>query len=492
MTRHSSTCRFLSLLLIAVAATAFHAPSPRLLTLRQNSAFLAPSFANQKWQPAGVRLAPRQQQKPLNVQAAIDVALLAPALAPAINAISGTATKLSGVAVLCGVVAFHEAGHFLAARLQGIRVNDFAIGFGPKLFSFKDKDGIEYSLRALPLGGYVSFPEAIPENEEDKEAREAKGEKEDEDEARYSEDDPDLIQNRPALQRAAVISGGVIFNLILTWLALFGTVTTTGVSNVSLNPGVLVPAIVDPSGAGAKYGLRSGDIILKVNDVTLEAKELASSDVSTAIKNSKGAMVHLEIEREKKVLALDVIPNIDRRGDGMIGVRLAPNVASVSILKPSTIPEAVGYANQQFASLLGQTVSGFGKLFSNIGQSAGNLAGPVGVMQMGAEAGKQGALLTFTAIISLNLGIMNALPLPALDGGQLLLVLVEAARGKPLNQEVTRSVNGAFLALLLGVSLTLLLGDIDASSRPPSSERAATCTSTQTLTRAGGRGDSVA
>lgn len=139
MTRHSSTCRLLSLLLIAVAATAFHAPSPRLLTLRQNSAFLAPSFANQKWQPAGVRLAPRQQQKPLNVQAAIDVALLAPALAPAINAISGTATKLSGVAVLCGVVAFHEAGHFLAARLQGIRVNDFAIGFGPKLFSFKDK-----------------------------------------------------------------------------------------------------------------------------------------------------------------------------------------------------------------------------------------------------------------------------------------------------------------------------------------------------------------
>eukprot|EP00286_Rhodomonas_abbreviata_P024469 CAMPEP_0181291856 /NCGR_PEP_ID=MMETSP1101-20121128/2194_1 /TAXON_ID=46948 /ORGANISM="Rhodomonas abbreviata, Strain Caron Lab Isolate" /LENGTH=420 /DNA_ID=CAMNT_0023396283 /DNA_START=271 /DNA_END=1534 /DNA_ORIENTATION=- len=406
----------------------------------------------------GIDNALTDQEEPLDVKAAIDLAL---AVTPALNAVSGTVTKFSGAAVLCGVVAFHEAGHFLAARLQGIRVNDFCIGFGPKLLAFKDKEGIEYSLRALPLGGYVSFPEVYTEEKKGEEEGAGAGDKEDEDEIQYSEDDPDLIQNRPALQRALVISGGVVFNMILAWMALFGTVSTNGISNVVLNPGVVIPAITDVNGAGAKYGLQEGDIILKVDKLLLGNSETATTDVSTAIKNSKGAQVHIVLERKGSPMDLDVIPNVDRRGDGVIGVRLSPNVKSLSVEKPKSIGEAVGATNKQFGTLFGQTASGFGKLVSNFAQTSSNLAGPVGVMQMGAEAGKQGALLSFTALISLNLGLMNALPLPALDGGQLLLVMVEAARGKPLNQEVARSVNGAFLALLLCLSLTLLLGDIE-------------------------------
>mmetsp|Transcript_22660 Transcript_22660/g.56713 ORF Transcript_22660/g.56713 Transcript_22660/m.56713 type:complete len:243 (-) Transcript_22660:917-1645(-) len=141
-----------------------------------------------------------------------------PALSPALQGISSGVGSLAGILVLGGVIAFHELGHFSAARLQGITVQDFSIGFGPKVIQFEDKQGISYSLRALPLGGFVSFPEAMTQEEKDemdeedrKDMEEAiqKGEYVD-----YDYNDPNLLQNRPVAQRALVLSAGVIFNMI--------------------------------------------------------------------------------------------------------------------------------------------------------------------------------------------------------------------------------------------------------------------------------------
>mmetsp|Transcript_12390 Transcript_12390/g.30365 ORF Transcript_12390/g.30365 Transcript_12390/m.30365 type:complete len:471 (-) Transcript_12390:64-1476(-) len=390
------------------------------------------------------------------------------AAAPAVQGLISTATSLSGLAVLGGVIAFHEAGHFLAARAQGIIVQDFSIGFGPKILQYKDKEGINYSLRLLPLGGYVSFPEAIPEEEEE-EGREgtAKSKEEPqldesgEPEKVYAIDDPNLLQNRPVGQRAIVISAGVIFNMILSFFAILVTVSNGGVLEPELLPGVQVPALVDTNGAGARYGIKGGDIILKVDGKVFPAEEKSTQNLVNEIKRSGGKTLHFEIQRQGKPVELDVTPDKTRSGDGVMGVKLAANVKKVTAKKPANPVEAVSLSVREFGRIFSQTLGGLVKLFGNLGTYAGSVSGPVGVMQMGAEAGQQGALLTFAALISINLGIMNALPLPALDGGQLMFLAVEAVQGKPLDQRVVRGINGTALSVLIVLSLALLIGDLE-------------------------------
>lgn len=115
---------------------------------------------------------------------------------------------LASAAAVAGVVAFHEAGHFLAAKWQGMKIQSFNIGYGPKIFSFNDTENTEFALRALPLGGFVAFPMNVEYDDDGNEIREL--------------DDPDLLQNRPPLQRALVISGGVLANFLLTFLLSTG------------------------------------------------------------------------------------------------------------------------------------------------------------------------------------------------------------------------------------------------------------------------------
>mmetsp|Transcript_9165 Transcript_9165/g.14461 ORF Transcript_9165/g.14461 Transcript_9165/m.14461 type:complete len:254 (-) Transcript_9165:276-1037(-) len=249
--------------------------------------------------------------------------------------------------------------------------------------------------------------------------------------------------------------------MILAWGAIAISVSTNGVSNMVLNPGVAVPEIVDPQGAGARFGLQPGDVILKVNGKTLIADKTSTYEVVGAVRASRGEVLQLTIDRKGSPFELDLKPDTSRSGEGIIGVRLGPSIAKMEVVHPSGPLQAIEMSNKEFGRLLQDTTTGFVKIVSNLKANAGNLAGPVGVMQMGSEASKQGALLTFAALISVNLGLMNALPLPALDGGQLVLVMVEAVRGRPLNQEVTRNVNGVFLTILLGLSLTLLLGDLE-------------------------------
>jgi len=373
--------------------------------------------------------------------------------------------SISGVLVLGGVIAFHEAGHFLAARVQGITVQDFSIGFGPKVVQFEDKEGISYSLRALPLGGFVSFPEALTDEEKadmDEEDLEDLAEMEKrEGYIAYDINDPNLLQNRPVAQRALVLSAGVIFNMILSFGAILITVVSGGVMEPILKPGVQVPAIVAPDGAGARYGMKAGDVVLGVNGVPLTADAGATSDLVQSIKSSGGKTIHFDILRTGEKMALDVTPDKTRGGDGIIGVKLTPYVEKVSAVMPQNPIDALVITSKEFVRIFGQTLTGFGKILSNMGSAAGSMAGPVGVMQMGAEAGQQGALLTFAALISINLGIMNALPLPALDGGQMVFLAVEAATGKAVEPRTMRRINGVAISVLLAISLGLLFTDIE-------------------------------
>jgi len=256
--KHLTTFFLLALFAVGLdEATAFNQPALFALRSRGAARGLSPTLSTRGPLVAdGIAKASRRCRAVSGVQGL-------QAQQEFISTLASGATSLSGAAVLCGVIAFHEMGHFLAAKVQGIRINDFSIGFGPKLLGWTDKEGITYSFRLFPLGGYVSFPEGLEEDEETPEGAEkiASGSKSGTDEQKekvYSFDDPDLIQNRPAAQRALVISAGVIFNMILSYTAIFGSVNMMGISTPVIMPGVAVPGIADPNGAAARYGLAVG------------------------------------------------------------------------------------------------------------------------------------------------------------------------------------------------------------------------------------------
>ena len=156
---------------------------------------------------------------------------------------------LAALLVLALLVVVHEAGHFLAATLQGIRVSGFSIGFGPALIK-RQRRGVTYALRLLPLGGFVAFPD-------------------DDEESTIPADDPDLLRNRPIPQQALVMAAGVLANLALALVVLFAQAVFVGVP-AAPDPGVLVVQ-VQPGGAAARSGLRAGDQILSMNAQPLPA-----------------------------------------------------------------------------------------------------------------------------------------------------------------------------------------------------------------------------
>ena len=312
---------------------------------------------------------------------------------------------LTSITVLGFLIFFHEMGHFLAAILQGIYVDGFSIGFGPSIIQKRYKD-ITYSLRAFPLGGFVSFPDEEINNIDPK--------------------DPNLLKNRPVLQRVIVISAGVFANLILAYIILIFNVTTIGIP-FDPEPGILVLA-TQPEKAASIAGLQAGDKILK-------------------------------IERDGSFKNLTLVPkNID--GKGTIGAQLQPNKMKET-KKTKNVFELFKYTNNEFSSLLVKTIQGYKGLITNFSSTAQQLSGPVKIVEIGAQLSQQGGtgILLFAALISINLAVLNSLPLPLLDGGQLVFTLIEGFRGKPVPVKVQMVVTQSSFFLLVGLSVLLIIRD---------------------------------
>lgn len=348
---------------------------------------------------------------------------------------------LLAIAVLELLIVVHELGHFLAARAQGITVTRFSIGFGPVLW--KHQGAVtEYALRAIPLGGYVAFPD-------------------DELDEEIESDDPGLLKNRPILDRAIVISAGVIANLIFAYFLMVTQIGWVGLPELQPQPGVLVPQIAaDVSSAAAQAGLQSGDVVIGVNGETLATGDVAIQSLMSAIKNSPNQPIRLEILRESQTLSVSVTPQVEADQVPRIGVRLAPN-GTVVRKKATSISNLFGAAATEFQRVVLLTVQGFGQLISNFQETANQVSGPVAIVAIGADIARSdlSRLLQFGALISINLAVINILPLPALDGGQLAFLLVEAFRGKPLPNEVQQGVMQTGLFLLLGLGMFLIVRD---------------------------------
>ncbi len=337
------------------------------------------------------------------------------------------------VLVLGGLIFFHELGHFLVARLLGIGVRTFSLGFGPKMFSFT-RGRTRYQVSVVPLGGYVHLAGENPDEEP-------------------SSDFPESadFSRRPAWQRMLVVSAGPLFNFLLAWLIYWGLLW--GYGKMELLPGV---GEVMKEGPAATAGLEPGDMVTAVDDKAVSYwREMAE-----AIQESEGKTLTVTVQRAGQVLALKVTPEL-RVHKNLFGEEVkTPMIGVTSSGEYVILPLGGGSAMVdgvvQTWDVISLTFRGIVKLVQGaIPRSS--VGGPIWIAQMVTEQARVGLanLLTLAAIISVNLGLINLLPIPVLDGGHILFFGLETIFRRPVPrrwQAITTRMGIAFLVALMALA----------------------------------------
>lgn len=338
--------------------------------------------------------------------------------------------------LMFGVLIFiHELGHFLVAKKCGVGIYEFAIGMGPKLISHTAKDGVTYSLRLLPIGGFVSM---------------------------HGEDDDENVDNsetslakKPILQRFAVISAGAVMNILLGLVIAFFLVIFGG--DLYSNK-IEKFNVVDRNGVPYTdefQGLKIGDEIVKIGNRRINVRH----DLVYEAMNHVDEPVDITVKRngEKVIIKDFYFPTIEERGiafgTAAFFIPSKLEKTPVEVIK-QTFCQSVSIIRAIWTSLI-DTVKG------RYGTDA--ISGPVGVvgeMKEVKETGGMSSLFFMMMVISMNLGIMNLLPFPALDGGRLLFLIIEGIIRRPVNRKVEAIVNAAGLALLMALMIFVTFSDI--------------------------------
>lgn len=319
------------------------------------------------------------------------------------------------ILVFNAIVFIHEGGHFIAARLGGIKVVEFALGMGPKLFGRQIGETM-YSLRAFPIGGFCLM---LGEDEE--------------------KNDPGAFNNSPLWSRISAVAAGPVVNLLLA-VIIYSLVITP----------VAAPIIgqVTKGMPAEKAGITAGDKIVDINDVKISNWQ----EMKPEIAKHEGEEMTVTLENHGVQRDVQVVP-IKNPGsnDIVIGVTQKVVIGGFSIIDGF---KTTGTITKMMLGFLGELVMGKA--------NTDEVSGPISIIVYMNEAAKTGFLnvLYLTAIISLNLGIMNLLPLPALDGGRLLFMLLELVRRKKLPAEKEGMVHFVGLVALMALSLFLMYRDI--------------------------------
>eukprot|EP01041_Mallomonas_annulata_P003368 gene3369-6668_t len=354
---------------------------------------------------------------------------------------------LGSATAIAGVIAFHEAGHFLAAKWQGMKIASYNIGYGPKLIAFNDSSDTEFALRAFPLGGYVAFPSNVEFDEDGEIIKEL--------------DDPDLLQNRPPLQRALVISAGVIANVLLTFILATGTSLTTGIAHPQFSPGILVTGTPDANSPAVLAGIRSNDIITKLDNKVIQGSFSTLDEFIGTIRTHADSPLPVELIRDGNTITTVVTPARASTGKGTIGIGITNRVASVNQVVASNPLQAMSEGAKETSLLISMTWNTFARTVSS-GFVGNEVGGPLAVIQTGAQLASYSptALIGFVATLSVNLAVLNALPFPALDGGQLAFVTVELLAGRPLPRKIQEALTTLAFAVLFALGVSTFVGDV--------------------------------
>lgn len=322
-------------------------------------------------------------------------------------------TFITAILVFTLLVVIHEFGHFIMARLSGVKVEEFAIGMGPKIWGYQPKETL-YSIRAFPLGGFCKM---LGEDE--------------------SNQDPRAFNNKPILKRIAIIAFGPIMNFILTLLIfslIFSYIPT--VSQVSENS----PA--------SKAGIAAGDKITEIKGTPITQWE----QIRPIVDANKGKEINIKFERKGELKQVNVVP-VAREGEEGALIGIVPSIGYQGFSLTRGISDTVNITKEMYKFL--------GQLFTGRA-SMEYVEGPVKIVKRIGEAAEVGvaAVLQFAGFLSLNLCIINLLPLPALDGGRLLFLFIEAIRRKPVDPQKEGLVHFIGFVLLMILSALIIYKDI--------------------------------
>jgi regulator of sigma E protease len=328
------------------------------------------------------------------------------------------------------IVMIHELGHFLVAKAVGISAEEFSIGMGPHLFKFSGKE-TTYSLRLLPIGGYVKF---VGEDEESK--------------------DPRAFKNAKVWKRMSVILAGPVMNFLFAVLLFCILFLSFGVVKGALP---VVDSVIEGSVA-QEAGLKAGDRFVKIGDIDLTnmENEEAVSKIQTIVASSGSNPIHITMERDGAEKSFTITPRYEEELQRyQIGFYFMQEIEKPGLLK------SLGMAFESTGSMMITMVELLGNLIFK-GQGTADVAGPVGIVREIGKAAEAGVeyLLTLAIIITANLGLINLIPFPALDGGRLVLLLIEGVRGKPMNPEKEGYINLVGFVILILLMLVVTYKDI--------------------------------
>lgn len=327
------------------------------------------------------------------------------------------------------IIMIHEFGHFICAKLCGVRVNEFALGMGPAIFKRKKGD-TQYAVRLFPIGGFVAM-----EGEDGQ------------------SDDARAFHRKPVWQKILIVVAGATMNLILGFILMILLLST---STELIGTNTIKEFY--PDAVSEQYGLQAGDRFVKIDGHRVWSEK----DLSFLLSRSSDGVFDFTVERDGELVELDDVHFATEEYEGLTLIQYD----FVIIGEPPTVWLVLKNAVTQSASIV-RTVwlSLFDLVTGRYGMSV--ISGPVGTMDIIADVTAQAAssgnlenLLTIMAFITINVGVANLLPLPALDGGRLLFLLIEAVRRKPVNPKYEGYVHAAGLALLMLLMVVVTFNDI--------------------------------
>jgi regulator of sigma E protease len=362
--------------------------------------------------------------------------------------LSGWHYLWSFTVIISVIVFIHEFGHYAVARLCGVKIDVFSIGFGRELLGFTSKSGTRWKLSLLPFGGYVKmYGDATAASTADT----ALLEKMSDEEKRVS------FHFKPLWQKAAIVAAGPVANFILTIAVFTYFIFTVGIASTEPVAGEVLK-----HSAAEAAGVKAGDRIVSINGTKMKR----FNDIPAYIITNTGTEITLNIDRKGTPVTITLIPKMVEEKDMLGNTNKRPLIGlkSTQITRESvTIPQAIAEAMKNTYEMCHSSIKVLGQMISG-NRSVEELKGPLGIAKMSGQVTQAGEspsetlhmILWFIALLSANLGMVNLFPIPMLDGGHLAYYSLEALRGKPVAErymEWSYRIGFILLATLMGFTL---------------------------------------
>lgn len=336
------------------------------------------------------------------------------------------------ILILGIIVLVHEFGHFIWAKRANVYVYEFAIGMGPKLFS-KKKGDTEYSIRAIPIGGFCQMAGEDLDDDQDKKVPSNQ-----------------RLQSKTPLQRFLIMVFGPMNNFILALVLLFFIALVWG--GTTMDP---IITRVEKNSAAYEVGLSKGDRVLEINGHKVTTSDDLTLYLAIADSTKKNEIVVEKASKEEETYQIKP-KKVKQNGETVYKYGI-----EIEQKKTHGFIDAIVYTGKKTVSIFKQMFITVGYLFTG-GIKLNQLSGPVGIYSIVGESSKAGIanLIYLMAFLSINVGFINLLPIPAFDGGHILFIIIELIKGSPVNPELENKIHTVFLMLLMLLMLVITFNDI--------------------------------